>query len=109
MKKLIFIAYLMIFSLGISAATGSTDIKKTSDNTPTPAKKENKLSDEEVNRLTKRVEEIRAMDMSKMTAKEKRETRKELKTIKEDLKKQGYYIYIGAGTLLIIILILILI
>jgi N-acetylmuramic acid 6-phosphate (MurNAc-6-P) etherase len=44
-----------------------------------------------------------------LTASEKRELRKEVKGIKEKVKRDGGYIYIGAGTLLVIILILLLI
>jgi hypothetical protein len=49
------------------------------------------------------------MDKTNMTVKEKRELRKELKGIKENVKRDGGYIYVGTGTLLLIILIVILI
>jgi hypothetical protein len=103
MKKLI-IAYLMILSLSTGIAIAGNPENNTSDKSKD--KKENKLSDEEANRLTNRVTEIRNMDKSKMSAKEKRETRKELRTIK---KKDGTVLYISGGTLLVIILILLLI
>jgi len=82
---------------------------KTSDNSAALAKTENKMSSEEVARLTKRVEEIRSMDKSEMTVTEKRELRKEVKGIKENVRKNGEVIYISGGTLLLIILIIILI
>ncbi len=105
MKKTIFIALLMIFSLGASTAfAGKSDSKSI-----TPAATENKLSAEEVSRLTNRVEEIRKMDKSEMTVTEKRELRKELKGIKENVRKSGEVIYIGGGTLLLIIIIILLI
>jgi hypothetical protein len=110
MKKTIFFVCLMIFSLSASTAfAAKSDTKRTSDNPAIPDKTENKLSDEEISRLTKRVEEIRDMDKTTMTVKERRETRKELKAIKENVKRSGGYIYIGGGTLLLIILILLLI
>lgn len=105
MKKTIFIALLMIFSLGASTAFASkSDLKSTA-----PAATENKLSAEEVSRLTSRVEEIRKMDKSDMTVTEKRELRKESKSIKANVRKDGEVIYIGGTTLLLIILIIILI
>jgi hypothetical protein len=48
------------------------------------------------------------MDKSDLTVKEKKELRKELKETKEIVKANGGYIYIGAGTLLVIILLVIL-
>lgn len=96
----------MIFSLGVSSSFAAEPEKK--DNPAVPENKENKLSEEELSRLTRRVEEIRDMDKSELTAKEKKELRKELKGIKETVKADGGYIYIGAGTLLVIILLVIL-
>jgi hypothetical protein len=107
MKKTILFALMFIFSLGaFTAFASSSDLK---DNPVVPEKTENKLSEEEMSRLTKRVEEIRDMDKTNMTVKEKREMRKELKGIKENVRKGGGYVYIGTGTLLLIILIIILI
>jgi hypothetical protein len=107
MKKIILFALMFIFSLGALTAFAGTSDKK--DNTAVPEKKENKLSEEEMSRLTKRVEEIRDIDKTNMTVKEKRELRKELKGIKENVKRDGGYIYVGTGTILLIILIIILI
>lgn len=58
--------------------------------------------------MTKRIEEIRNMDKSDMTASEKRELKKELKENKENIRKNGGYIYIGAGTIVLIIILLLL-
>jgi hypothetical protein len=107
MKKSLIIVCLMIFSLGISSAYAA-EPEKNEKKDALPDKTENKLSDEELSRLTRRVEEIRDMDKSDMTAKEKKELKKELKGIKETVKADGGYIYIGAGTLLVVILLLIL-
>ena len=100
MKKIILFALMFIFSLGALTAFAGTSDKK--DNPAVPAKTENKLSEEEISRLTKRVEEIRDMDKTNMTVKEKRELRKELKGIKENVKRDGGYIYIGTGALILI-------
>jgi Flp pilus assembly protein TadB len=101
--KLYFI--LLLFALNAPIAIYASESGKSA----TPSRTENKMSEEEAARLTKRVEEIRAMDKSNLTASERRELRKELKGIKEKVKRDGGYIYIGAGTLLVIILILLLI
>ena len=59
--------------------------------------------------MTARVEAIRDMDKTNMTTVEKRELKKELKTIKENVRKDGGVIYISVGTVLLIVLIIILI
>ncbi len=105
MRKTIFIAIMMIFTLTATTAfAGKTDSKST-----TPAATENKLSTEELSRMKNRVEEIRNMDKSEMTVSEKRDLRKESKGIKENVRKSGEVIYISGGTLLLIILIIVLI
>jgi glucosamine 6-phosphate synthetase-like amidotransferase/phosphosugar isomerase protein len=109
MKKIILFTFLIIFSLSASTAFATkSDTKTATDKPAIPAKTENKMSEEELSRLTKRVEEIRDMDKTNMTVKEKRELKKEAKSIRENVKKDGGYIYIGGGTLLLIILLIIL-
>lgn len=110
MRKTIFIGILMIFTLSSTMAfAGKTDLKSAAENSAVLVKTENKLSAEEITRLKTRVEEIHSIDKSDMTATEKRELRKEVKGIKENVRKNGEIIYISGGTLLIIILIIILI
>lgn len=104
MKKTIFIAIMMIFTLGATTTFAANDSKSTS-----PVATENKLSTEELSLMKNRVEEIRNMDKSEMTVSEKRELRKESKGIKENVRKSGEVIYISGGTLLLIILIIVLI
>lgn len=109
MKKINFLVLVMIFSLSASTAFAFTaEPKSTPENLAAPAKTENKLSEEEINRLMNRVEEIRDMDKSNLTAVERSELRTELKAIKKNLKQDGGYVYIGVGTLIIIILLIIL-
>lgn len=108
MKKSIIMVCLMILSLGVSSAFAAETDKKNRKDEALPGKTENKLTEEELNKLTRRVEEIRDMDKSELTAKEKKELKKELKEIKANVKADGGYVYIGAGTLLVIILLVIL-
>ena len=105
MRKFIFSGILMIFTLSSTMLFAGN----TSDKSAAVTKTENKLSAEDVARMTKRVEEIRSMDKSEMTSVEKRELRKEVKGIKENVRKDGGIIYISGGTILLIILIIILI
>jgi hypothetical protein len=106
MKKLLLFVFVTIFSL--STLTSFAGIESNTKNLAVPDKTENKLSSEEISRLTNRVEEIRDMDKTDMTAKEKRDLRKELTTIKKNVKRSGGYVYIGGSTLLLIILLIIL-
>ena len=105
MKKAIFIAFLMIFTM----VSSSTFANKAEAKTVAPVATENKLSAEDVSRMNKRVEEIRSMDKSEMTVSEKRELRKESKGLKENVRRSGEVIYISGGTILLIILIIVLI
>jgi L-lactate utilization protein LutB len=66
------------------------------------------MTAEESSLLTKRVEEIRDMDKSAMSSKEKSELKKELKDTKDNIRRNGGYVYIGTGTLILIILLIIL-
>lgn len=59
--------------------------------------------------LLARVDEIRAMDKSTLTRVERKELRKELRTINTELKSTGNGIYLSIGAIIIIILLLILI
>jgi len=107
MKKILIILCLMVFTFSATTIFASTSVpKKSSDKSTTLVKSENKLSKQELNTLAVRVEAINNMDNSKMTVKEKRELRKELRTIKEKTQKDGV-IYIGGATLLLIIILLI--
>jgi molybdenum cofactor biosynthesis enzyme MoaA len=102
MKKSILFAFIMIFMLSASTFAAG---KKNPENL---TKTENKLSAEEMSRLTRRVEEIRDMDKTNMTAGEKSELRTELKGIKKNVRRDGGAIYIGTGTLILIIILVIL-
>jgi hypothetical protein len=108
MKKIVLFTLMIISTLGVSKAFANIEDPKTKTENPAiTVKTENKLSEEELSRLTKRVEEIRDMDKTNMTTKEKRGLKKELKEIKTNVRKDGGGIYIGVGTLVLIIILLI--
>jgi hypothetical protein len=112
MKKTIIIVFLMIFSLSASTAFAiKHDPKSESDKPAVPNNTENKLSEEELSRLTKRSEEIRDMEKSKQTVEigqPRHRTRRDHNAINRDNRRHGGYIYAGAGTLLLIIILVIL-
>ena len=109
MKKTIFFAIVMIFTMSATMAfAGNKDLKSDAEKSAIPVKTENKLSEEEISRLTKRVEEIRDMDKSDMSSKERTKLRKEMKEIKKNVEKAGGTIYIGGATLILLIILIIL-
>jgi hypothetical protein len=63
----------------------------------------------EVKAMINRVNEINAMDRSAMSASEKKEIRKELRTIKREVNRNhGGTVYISGGVILLIIVLIIL-
>ena len=62
----------------------------------------------EPNVLISRLDEIKAMDKSNLTSPEKKALRKEVREIKNELKRNSGGIYISVGALLIVIILLIL-
>jgi hypothetical protein len=61
----------------------------------------------EAKALTLRLNEISAMDMSKLKSTEKKELRKEVRSIKRELKDISGGVYISAGLLILILVLLI--
>ena len=109
MKKTFFIVLIMIFTLGATTAFATnSDPKNGTENPAIPDKKENKLTEEEISRYIKRVEEIRDLDKRNLTAQEKTELRKELKEIKKEMRSDGPYIWVG-GVLLIVLIVLLIV
>lgn len=100
--------YVLLLALVLSAPTVfATSSKTTSEAAATEPKVENKMSAEEASRLTKRVEEIRDMDKSEMSSSEKKALKKELKEAKENIRKDGGYIVLSAGTVILIVVLMI--
>ena len=62
----------------------------------------------EAKALVTRLDEIKAMDMSKLKSTEK-ELRKEVRTIKRELKDISGGVYISAGALIVILIVLLVI
>lgn len=101
MKKLIY-SLMLVFVLGTSVNTVSAAENKPK--TELSAEDQAKLD-----KITSRVEEIRAMDKSKLSREERKELRKELKEMKNQARAMSGGVYLSVGAIIIIILLLILI
>lgn len=100
MKKLSF--YLMVLLLSLNAVTNSANAATTTPNNNT------KEVPAEVKIMLDRLEEIKKMDKSSLKSSEKKELRKEVRTIKKSLAASGNGVYLSIGAIVIIILLLIL-
>ncbi|HJS01496.1 MAG TPA: hypothetical protein VJ780_11225 [Flavobacterium sp.] len=100
MKKLSFYLMVVILSLGVLPSTYAADKNPVESPKEVPA---------EVQTMLNRLNEIKEMDKSNLSTAEKKELRKEVKTIKKDLKSMGRGVYLSVGAIIIIILLLILI
>jgi len=111
MKKNLLLGFLILFVLSTTAFAGLNDLKKESEKPAVTSPRENKLSDEESSRLSRRAE-IDNLSKSNIVNKENSESTKNLKASKQVIVEGrhhgGYFIYGGGTLLLIIILILIL-
>ena len=103
MKKISLYLMVMLLSLGAFAKT-PTAVEKNPTTAPTTTE-----MPAEVKTMLARLDEIKAMDKSSLTASDKKELRKEVRTIKKNLKAAGNGVYLSIGAIIIIILILILI
>lgn len=105
MKKLLLclVSALFVLSLVPTDLKAGTETKKA---TTTAVATANPVDS---NALLARLDEIKAMDISGMSAVEKRQLRREVRSIESTLNELGGgYIIVGAGTLLLIILLVIL-
>ena len=91
---------MLIFVVGLSVNTVSaaTTVKDKVEMTA-----EQKV---QLERITNRVEEIKAMDKSNLSRAEKKELRKELRTMKKEARAMGGGVYLSVGAIIIIILLL---
>ncbi len=85
----------------------STPLKATTIDNTTPVSTPTTLSATETNTLTVRLQEIKGMDRSNMSSSEKRELRKETRSIKRQLSG-GVYVSVGAIIIIALLLILLL-
>lgn len=70
--------------------------------------KSKKVESAEAKVLINRLNEIKAMDKSNMTSSEKRQLRKEVRTLKTNLAGLSGGVYLSVGAIILIVLLLIL-
>jgi Skp family chaperone for outer membrane proteins len=99
MKKLAICILAMILSFTFNPSTASA--------APDPIKIESPKEAAQAKQLISRLEEIKLMDVSKMSHDEKKAIRKEVKAIKAKLHDIGGGVYISAGALILILVLLI--
>jgi hypothetical protein len=99
-KSVILLLLAMTFSLGSFAAPTSNDVIPA---TTTPSESANAA---EMQRLTNRLEEIKAMDLKNMPRSEKRKYGKEVKQIQKKMNALSGGVYISAGALLVVLILL---
>ena len=104
MKKLPFYLMIMVLSINILQTTMIASEKKS-----TVIATNSKEIPEEVKVMFNRLEEIKAIDKSSLNSSERKALRKEVRTIKADLKTTDNGVYFSIGAILIILLLLILI
>lgn len=85
-----------------------TQLKADTDNEKTAKAATEIVDASAVDAIEARLEEIKEMDKSELTAVEKRELRKEVRTLKADLKTAGGGLYVSVGAAILIVLLLIL-
>lgn len=113
MKKNLLLGFLMLFLLSTTAFAGISDPKKGNDKPASSPAKENKLSDEEVSRLSRRAEteNLKNPNLSNnVNANSAANLRTSNQVVVEGGRRHhgGYFLYGGGTLLLIIILILVL-
>ncbi len=96
--------YLMILMVSL----GSFTLANASESSIIPAPAPNEIP-ADVKVMLDRLEEIKEMDKSALTRFEKKALRKEVRTIKTDMRASGNGLYISAGAIIIILLILLII
>ena len=109
MKKNLLLGFLILFVLSTTAFAGFSDPKKESEKPAVSNTRENKLSNEELSRLTRRTE-IDNLGKTNLLNKENNSSAKNLKAAKqvEVGSRHGGTIWIGGGALLLIIILVIL-
>jgi hypothetical protein len=102
-------AFAAVMAIAMPAMSQSNSAAINDDALPVPAATTTSTTDSRVEEMTKRLEEIKAMDKSNMTHADKKALRQEVRQMKKEAREaRGVYISIGALIIIILLLILIL-
>lgn len=105
MKKITFVVMAIFLSLTFYPGQANASTKK--EVTPSSIVAANPADAAKVKVLELRLNEINDMDKSDLKSSEKRELRKEVRSIKQQLHEMGHYVYISAGAIILIVILLI--
>jgi peptidoglycan hydrolase CwlO-like protein len=97
---------LSIMALMMSMSFIPTQLK--AETNATSIEKSKTVESAEAKVLLNRLTEIKAMDKSKMTSSEKKQLRKEVRTLKTNLAQLNGGVYLSVGAIIVILLLLIL-
>jgi hypothetical protein len=105
MKKIVLGVMMVFLSLAFLPLQSKAATTEEPSSLPAP----NPAESAEAKALTLRLDEIKAMDMSKLKSEEKKDLRKEVKGIKHELRTLGGGVYLsGAAIILIVVLLIVL-
>jgi hypothetical protein len=105
MKKIVLGVMMVFLSLAFLPLQSKAATTEEPSSLPAPKPAESA----EAKTLLLRLDEIKAMDMSKLKSEEKKDLRKEVKSIKHNLRDLGTGVYLsGAAIILIVILLIVL-
>lgn len=110
MKTKFFVSLASLILMFFISTQTSTAAPKTTTEDAVKEKsiKAEKLESAEAKAIMARLEEIKDMDKSHMTYREKKELRKEVKVLKTQMAELGGGVYISAGALIVILLLILL-
>jgi hypothetical protein len=95
--------------LMVLTVLATSPIQMHAGNKPSTAVDSRLITDGEVESMKLRLDEIKSMDMSTLAKQDKKELRKEVRTIKKKLMSTGNGVYISVGAIIIILLLIIII
>jgi hypothetical protein len=102
MKKTIIYGMIAVLSLAMTPIASQARSNSSVTNSTTP------VENPQAQALLSRLEEIKTIDKTELTSHEKRALRKEVKSIKKELKTMNEGVYLSVGAIIIIVLLLIL-
>lgn len=102
MKKQLLCLSFMVLSLVMIPSSAMA-----SETNPTPKTTEKTEIPAEVKTMLNRLEEIKDMNKSDLSRAERKELRKEVRTIKREIRSSGNGLYISTGAIIIILLLII--
>jgi hypothetical protein len=103
MKKIVLGVMMVFLSLAFLPLQSKAATTEEPSSLPAPKPAESA----EAKTLLLRLDEIKAMDMSKLKSEEKKDLRKEVKGIKHELRTLGTGVYLSGAAILIIVILLI--